>query len=317
MTGCCAPRPGADSNQQWQPSVNKVDPPELSWAAPESEVRERARHTVAIPAGAFLMGTTDPDAHVADGETPVRERYVEEFRIDPICVTNEEFAAFVRATGYQSEAEELGWSCVFMGLLTPELRNQSPTMPGTPWWRAVSGASWHHPFGPDGANASTLADHPVVHISVRDAEAFATWCGMRLPQEVEWEKAARGGLEQQRFPWGNELEPDNTHAMNVWQGLFPTMNTQADGYLGTAPAKSFPPNGYGLYNITGNVWEWTASTFSQEHPTLVDDPSPTDRAIRGGSYLCHESYCNRYRVSARQRSPRDSGAGNLGFRLAV
>lgn len=317
MSGCCAPSPGADSSSTWAPSATRVDPATLTWAAPEAEVRERAQRAVPIPGGTFLMGTTDTDAHVADGETPPRERSVEEFRLDPICVTNAEFAAFVRATGYVSEAEELGWSCVFAGLLTPELRHESPKMQGTPWWRGVAGAAWHTPFGPGGASASSLADHPVVHVSVRDAEAFAAWCGMRLPREVEWEKAARGGLEQQRFPWGNELEPGGTHAMNVWQGTFPTKNSEADGFVGTAPAKSFPPNRYGLYNITGNVWEWTASTFAEEHPTLVHDPSPTDRAIRGGSYLCHESYCNRYRVSARQRSPRDSGAGNLGFRLAV
>ena len=157
-------------------------------------------------------------------------------------------------------------------------------------------------------------DHPVVHVSWNDAKAFCNWAGKRLPTEKEWEFAARGGLEQKKYVWGDELHPNGKHYCNIWQGAFPNTNTMEDGYLGTAPVDSFPPNGYGLHNMAGNVWEWCANWFDQSMnlSSRVDLKAP--KAMRGGSYLCHHSYCNRYRVAARSSNTMDSSTGNLGFR---
>ena len=191
-----------------------------------------------------------------------------------------------------------------------------------PWWRQVYGADWRHPDGPQ-SDLSGRADHPVVHVSWRDAQAFCAWSGTRLPTEAEWEFAARGGLVQQHFPWGSELEPGGAHRMNVFQGQFPSDDTAADGYAGTAPVHAFPPNGHGLYNMTGNVWEWCADWFDPGyygHGPVEDPGGPTagaGRVMRGGSYLCHASHCNRYRVDSRSASEPDSSTGNLGFRVAA
>lgn len=288
------------------------------WAAPVAEVRSRAERAVAIPAGAFRMGSEDRDRNPGDGESPVRTVDVPAFRIDATCVTTAEFAAFVGETGYVTEAEDFGWSFVFAPLLEKDLRRASRKPPGTPWWRAVEGARWDQPEGPGSGMAGTdgggRADHPVVHISLRDAEAFAAWCGMRLPREAEWEKAARGGLDQARFAWGDELTPDGEHRCNIWQGAFPVRNTQEDGYLATAPVRSFPPNGYGLYEVAGNVWEWCEDAWATgQASSLTGDV----RVMRGGSYLCHDSYCNRYRVAARSSTAAEDASGNRGFRLAI
>jgi sulfatase modifying factor 1 len=254
-------------------------------------------------AGTFLMGTDRPYAYRADREGPVRAVTVRPFEIDVTAVTNEEFGAFVEATGHVTDAERFGWSFVFAGFL-PDSAPATAAVAAAPWWRQVFGADWRDPDGP-WSSVEERGTHPVTQVSWHDAVAFASWAGKRLPTEAEWEYAARGGLVQQRFPWGDELEPGGEHRMNVWQGTFPTHNTKADGHAGTAPVRSFPPNAYGLYEMTGNVWEWTADRF---------DPGGDALAMRGGSYLCHESYCNRYRVEARGSNTPDSSTGNLGFR---
>ena len=274
--------------------------------------------------GTFTMGNDDEAVGFpADGEGPTREVTVDPFYVDRHAVTNADFYRFVDDTGYATDAERFGWSYVFEPFLTSEAKRyagQSP--PGTPWWVAVQGATWYRPEGP-GSSVADRLDHPVVHVSWRDATAFAAWAGKRLPTEAEWELAARGGLEGARFPWGDELTPDGEHRCNVWQGEFPTHDTGADGYRGTAPVDAFDPNGYGLYNPVGNVWEWCVDWFSPDYHETSDDVNPSGpadgsaRSMRGGSYLCHRSYCNRYRVAARSSNTPDSSTGNIGFRCAV
>lgn len=252
--------------------------------------------------GRTLIGSDDPDH---PEEWPVRDVVVAPFAIGTCAVSNAEYAAFVDAAGYRTEAEEYGWSFVFGGLLPDDF---PPTrgVAAAPWWREVHDADWAHPEGPH-SSVADRPDHPVVHVSRRDAEAYAAWRGGRLPSEDEWEHAARGGLVGQPFPWGSELEPDGEHRMNVWQGTFPTEDAGADGWRGTCPVDAFPPNGHGLHNTTGNVWEWCADTGATDGGGVS----------RGGSYLCHASYCRRYRVSGRQLHGPDSTAGNLGFRIAA
>jgi sulfatase modifying factor 1 len=254
--------------------------------------------------GSFLMGTEDADGFPQDREGPIREVDLPPFWIDPVAVTNARFAEFADATGHRTDAEGAGWSFVF-GAFLPADFEPTRGIANAPWWRQVFGADWRHPEGPQSGLGDDRADHPVVHVSWNDAKAFATWAGARLPHEAEWEMAARGGLEQARYPWGDELEPGGRHAMNVWQGTFPSQNTADDGWLGTAPVDEYEPNGHGMMNMSGNVWEWCADRFDRQ-----------TRAIRGGSYLCHASYCNRYRVAARSFNTPDSSTGNMGFRVA-
>jgi formylglycine-generating enzyme required for sulfatase activity len=273
-----------------------------------------------LAGGTFLMGSTGPLAYPTDGEGPVRRVTVSPFAIAPTAVSNADFDRFVKATGHVTVAERLGTSFVFAGLLP----NDFPPTRGVaqaPWWREVEGADWRRPEGPHSTIEGRL-DHPVLHASWDDAAAYCRWVGGRLPTEAEWEYAARGGLEGQPFPWGAELEPHGAHRMNVWQGTFPREDLAADGFAGTCPVDAFTPNAFGLYNATGNVWEWCADWF---HPTFhtrdrrTDPRGPragTHRASRGGSYLCHASYCRRYRVSARNALPPDSSTGNVGFRSA-
>ncbi len=268
----------------------------------------------------FLLGSEDRWAYPEDGEGPVREVEVSPFAIAPHAVSNADFARFAAATGYATDAERFGWSFVFAGFLPDEF---PPTegVASAPWWRKVAGADWRHPEGPH-SSLDARAEHPVVHVSWNDAAAYCAWTGTRLPTEAEWELAARGGLAGRAFPWGDELEPGGEHRMNVWQGDFPARNTAEDGFAGTAPVDAFPPNGFGLHNVTGNVWEWTADWF---HPTFRQGdrrrdpkgaPNGTMRTQKGGSHLCHHSYCRRYRVAARQGLTPDSSAGNVGFRCA-
>ena len=275
---------------------------------------------VQLPGSEFLMGTEDLDGFPADGEGPVRPVVVRRFYIDQFAVSNEKFAAFINATGYKTEAEQFGWSFVFGGLLPDDFPDTRAVV-AAPWWRQVEGADWQHPFGPQ-SSLDGILNHPVVHVSWNDAQAYCSWAGKRLPTEAEWEYAARGGLEQKRFPWGDELAPGGEHVMNIWEGTFPSKNTLEDGYLGTAPVDAFPANGFGLHNASGNVWEWCADWFSTDfhlNASLKHPSGPSSgeaNVIRGGSYLCHDSYCNRYRVAARSSNQPSSSTGNMGFRCA-
>jgi formylglycine-generating enzyme required for sulfatase activity len=276
-----------------------------------------------LEGGSFLMGTDDNEGFPNDGEGPVREITLSPFYIDPCTVTNREFQRFVEATGYRTEAEQFGWSFVFHLFVSPQTAaTVTSVVQNSPWWWNVSGADWSHPEGPDSSIQDRM-DHPVIHVSWNDAMAYCQWAGKRLPTEAEWEFAARGGLVQKRYPWGDLLKPDGEHRCNIWQGKFPDKNNASDGYAGTAPAHSFAPNGYGLYNVAGNVWEWCADWFS---PTFhingpridpAGPPAGQARVTRGGSYLCHKSYCNRYRVAARTSNTPDSSTGNIGFRCAA
>ncbi|WP_444543955.1 formylglycine-generating enzyme family protein [Paenibacillus segetis] len=278
---------------------------------------------VLIPGGSFLMGTDDKEGFPSDGEGPVRNVTVSSFLLDETAVTNEQFAAFIEATHYVTDADRFGWSYVFHSFIPEETSKKVTQVASqTPWWCVVEGANWRHPEGPD-SHVKERLDHPVVHISWHDADAYCRWAGKRLPTEAEWEYAARGGLIQKRYPWGDELKLGGQHWCNIWQGKFPDKNHASDGYAGTAPARSYLPNGYGLYNMAGNVWEWCDDWFTQAYHLSAETINPkgpssgTARSMRGGSYLCHKSYCNRYRVAARSKNTPDSSSGNIGFRCAA
>jgi len=287
---------------------------------PEGAGTASAERLIQLDGGWFAMGSDDALAYPADGEGPVRRVRVGSFAVDPHCVTNERFAVFVAATGHVTDAERFGNSFVFGGLL-PEDFPPTRAVAAAPWWREVLGADWRHPEGPQ-SGLTGRERHPVVHVSWNDATAYCAWAGGRLLTEAEWEYAARGGLEGKPFPWGDELRPGGRHRMNVWNGSFPDHSTMADGYLGTCPVDAFEPNGYGLHNMTGNVWEWTSDLFRPTrqadgpHADPTGAPTGTARALRGGSYLCHASYCRRYRVSARMSNTPESSTGNIGFRCA-
>lgn len=267
------------------------------------------------------MGDAFGDGDPRDGETPVHEVRLPSFLIDATTVTNDAFAAFVDATGHVTDAEDLGVSAVFEACFAGRARDVLGRAEHTPWWLVVAGATWRSPEGP-GSDVTDRGDHPVVQVSWNDAQAYCDWAGRRLPTEAEWEFAARGGLEGERYPWGSELLPDERWRCNIWQGVFPTVNTRADGHLATAPASEFEPNGHGLHQVVGNVWEWCADWFDAGYYSRSPVASPTgpatgaSKVMRGGSYLCHDSYCNRYRVAARSHNTPDSASGNLGFRCA-
>ncbi|XP_036875269.1 formylglycine-generating enzyme isoform X3 [Manis javanica] len=254
--------------------------------APGRGPRERPLEStkmVRIPAGVFTMGTDDPQIK-QDGEAPARRVAVDAFYMDAYEVSNAEFEKFVNSTGYLTEAEKFGDSFVFEGMLSEQVKSDiQQAVAAAPWWLPVKGANWRHPEGPD----STILhrpNHPVLHISWNDAVAYCTWAGKRLPTEAEWEYSCRGGLQNRLFPWGNKLQPKGQHYANIWQGEFPVTNTGEDGFRGTAPKG--PPSG-------------------------------KDRVKKGGSYMCHKSYCYRYRCAARSQNTPDSSASNLGFRCAA
>ena len=304
--GCCAPARRASA------------------PAPTGGVRQsgrpQARTEVLIPAGSFRMGDPFGEGYPADGESPVHVVSIDGFGMDATAVTNEQFAAFIDATGYRTEAELFGSSAVFHLLVQADKKDILGVAAGTPWWLNVRGADWAHPAGPR-SRWTDAADHPVVQVSHNDALAYCTWAGRRLPTEAEWEYAARGGLEGRRYPWGDELlGSGGQHRCNIWQGEFPLNNSRADGHVGTAPVMSFPANGYGLYEVSGNVWEWCSDWFLPKYYRNAPGTNPqgptigAGRVMRGGSYLCHDSYCNRYRVAARSSNTPESSSGNTGFR---
>src|SRR4051812_31185649 len=290
---CCAP-----GREAGAPARTALAEP-ASPAAIATEARTDGM--VSLPGGAFTMGSRDEFRYPQDGED-ARAAEVAPFLIDRRAVTNARFATFVEATSYITDAERFGWSFVFGGLL-PDDHPETRAVVQAPWWRQVMGASWRHPEGP-GSDIGERMDHPVVHVSHRDALAFCRWAGVRLPTEGEWEFAARGGLEGRTFPWGDELEPGGEHRMNVWQGSFPERDTAEDGYAGTCPVDAFAPNAFGIHNATGNVWEWTGTLLARGR---------AERVQKGGSFLCHHSYCRRYRVAARQGVTPDSSTQNIGF----
>lgn len=294
-----------------------------------------AREMIWVPGGSFLMGS---DHHYAE-EAPARQVTVAGFWIDRAPVTNLEFTRFVKATGYVTLAERAPDPGAYPGA-RPELLAPSSTVfvppPGPVplddhyrWWQYVAGADWRHPEGP-GSNLSGRERHPVVHIAFEDAEAYARWAGKALPDEAEWERAARGGIEGREFAWGDELYPGGRHMANTYQGDFPHRNSCADGYERTSPVGAFPPNGYGLVDMIGNVWEWTTDWYAahsegqascctaREHSVDPRDAARIPRKVtKGGSHLCAPSYCRRYRPAARMAQPIDTSISHLGFRCVV
>lgn len=282
-------------------------------------VGTRPQRIIRLPAGRARIGV-DNSPLPQDGEGPARMARLSSFSIDPHAVTNAWFAMFVETTGYRTDAERHGWSLVFDHFVSDRAPAMS-SVHGPAWWRRVEGACWRRPEGSH-SDIAARASHPVVHVSWNDAVAFAAWAGARLPTEAEWEYAAKGGLADARFPWG-DAEPDDAafQPCNIWQGQFPAHNTQVDGHLGTAPVDAFAPNGYGLLNMAGNTWEWCADAFRVR--SLTRDAKARnevaraagERVLKGGSYLCHRSYCYRYRIASRSGASADSSTGHVGFRV--
>lgn len=282
-----------------------------------------------IPAGTFRMGSESfyPE------EGPIVERTVGAFELDATAVTNRQFAAFVEATGYVTVAERQLDPDEFPGADSADLVPGSLAFTGTSgpvnlddwrqWWSWVPGARWRHPFGP-ASDIKGKSEHPVVQVAYEDAESYAAWAGKRLATEEEWEYAARGGLAQATYAWGDDVHPDGRLMANTWQGSFPWSNTGAHGHIGTAPVGSFDPNGFGLFDMTGNTWEWTSTRWSPRHEltesTCQCGPAPTpgrqQRVLKGGSHLCAPEYCLRYRPAARSAQDEDSGATHISFRCA-
>jgi formylglycine-generating enzyme len=302
------------------PSKHRARELEISRAL--SSERERAREgstegMLRLDGGTFLMGTESAEAFPTDGEGPVRKVAVDPFYMDARPVSNWQFREFVQATGHMTESERFGWSFVFHSHVPQEKVDERVL--GVEWWCSVHGADWAHPEGPDTDIESRL-EYPVIHVSWNDAAAYAKWAGKRLPTEAEWEYAARGGLEQKIYPWGDELTPEGRHLCNVWQGEFPKQDLGEDGFTAVGPADAFPANGYGLFGITGNAWEWCSDWFSPEYHLVagktnpIGPPQGTAKVMKGGSYLCHRSYCNRYRVAARTSNTPDSATTNMSFR---
>jgi len=301
-----------------------------------------------IPGGEFSMGAADPEMNdmvgmqATDDSRPIHRVYVDGFWMDRTEVTNEQFAAFVKATGYVTVAERTPKAEDFPGappenLVSGAVVFSPPDHPVTldnhyQWWSYVNGANWHHPTGPK-SSLKNRDHYPVVDIAYEDAEAYAKWAGKRLPTEAEWEFAARGGLSGKLYPWGDEFKPNGKWMANTHQGHFPDTDFGQDHFVGLAPVAQFPPNGYGLYDVAGNVWEWTSDWYRPDYyaqlaaaggvarnpkgPSSSFDPSePTEkkRVHRGGSFLCTDQYCSRYMVGTRGKGEPSTGTNHLGFR---
>jgi sulfatase modifying factor 1 len=308
---CCAPARG------FRPAGSEAETSARPGAGGVHAVEQ-----VRLPGGLFRMGDANGDRNPLDGEGPVHEVRLDPFTIDATSVTNADWAAFARSTGYVTEAESFGYSAVFHLAVSAEPVEVMGSAAGAPWWSGVRGADWRHP---DGSRSSVdgLDDHPVVHVSWNDATAYCEWAGRRLPTEAEWEYASRGGLDGARYPWGDELMADDRWQVNIFQGRFPAENTAEDGFATTAPVRTFAPNAFGLWQTVGNVWEWCSDRFDPRYYAASPLRNPTGpgegaaRVLRGGSYLCHSSYCNRYRNSARSSNTPDSSMGNAGFRTVA
>lgn len=283
-----------------------------------SAVLRVATDAILIPGGQTLVGTRAPQIP-DDGEDPMRETRVKPFRIGATTVTNVQFLEFVDATGYVTESERFGWSFVFWAQV-PESVGATRGVAEVEWWRRVDGANWRDINGPNTQAETWHENHPVVHISWNDAQAYAKWVGGRLPSEAEWEHAARGGKGDVKFPWGDQ-DPNDTdfQPCNIWQGRFPEVNTAKDGFVTTAPARHYEPNGYGLYNVVGNVWEWVAEPYRikslKKHVRQRLAGMKGYKLSKGGSFLCHQSYCYRYRIAARSGTSPDSATTHQGFRV--
>ncbi|HUN94758.1 MAG TPA: formylglycine-generating enzyme family protein [Bradyrhizobium sp.] len=314
---------------------------------PQAIERSEARSSdmVWIPGGTFRMGSND---HYAE-EAPVHRVTVDDFLIDRTPVTNREFKEFVNTTGYITTAEIAPNPKDYPGALPNMLyagslvfsppQRVTDLRDWSQWWSFMKGANWRRPYGPK-SNIKGLDDHPVVHVSFADALAYAAWAGKDLPTEAEWEFAARGGLDGEEFAWGNSFMPDGKHMANTWQGNFPNQNTCDDGFERTSPVMAFPPNGYGLYDMIGNIWEWTTDWWSSKHesdapkaccipqnprggaqsasydPALPNIKIPR-KVLKGGSHLCAPNYCRRYRPAARHAEPIDTSTSHVGFRCIV
>lgn len=298
----------------------------------QNKARKQSKGMVWIKGGEFAMGTND--SNFADAQ-PIHQVKVNDFWMDEHEVTNAEFERFVKATGYETVAERKldpkDFPTVAPEDLVPGSAVFTPPDHAVPldqplaWWSYVKGASWKHPFGPA---SQYKANEPVVHISYTDAEAYAKWAGKRLPTEAEWEYAARAGQAGQKYYWGNELKPNGKWAANIFQGDFPQKNTLEDGFKGLAPVKSFAPNAFGLYDMDGNVWEWCSDFYRPDYYAQSpadnpkgpadsydpDEPGTVKRVQRGGSFLCSDQYCIRYRAGSRGKGEINSGSNNLGFR---
>jgi sulfatase modifying factor 1 len=323
-------------------------PDAVALTRPQNTVSESSRSgdMVWIRGGTFRMGSS---RHYVE-EAPVHRVTVDAFWIDRTPVTSREFRQFVKATGYVTVAETTPDAKDYPGALPTMLKAGSlvfspPKHPvedlrdWSEWWMFKFGANWRRPYGPRSSLAG-LNEHPVVHVAYRDALAYAKWAGKDLPTEAEWEFAARGGIDGAEFPWGDEFTPGGKQMANTWQGAFPHENLKLDGYDRTSPVTAFPPNGYGLYDMIGNVWEWTADWFSARHTAgapkaccipdrprggceadSYDDCTPAVRiprkVVKGGSHLCAPNYCRRYRPAARHAQPIDTGMSHVGFRCVV